>query len=116
MMRLDYVLHFNIYNLIIVVLSKYDGKTKHLSFDVKYKKIKFEKWKYNQNHCYNIIIISFTYSIGESYHTNYNPIVRSHATIQHAMIVDLVLVQFDLHTSYDYFFVPCQPNSLPPLC
>ena len=43
MMRLDYVLHFNIYNLIIVVLSKYDGKTKHLSFDVKYKKIKFEK-------------------------------------------------------------------------
>lgn len=77
---------------LIVMLSKYDGKIIVLFLDVNSIEINVEWWKYNQNDCYNNIIINSTHSIGGFYHTI--PIARSYGRIQHVITTDLDLVQF----------------------
>ena len=54
--------------------------------------LNIEWWKYNQKNCYNIIVINYAYYIGRI--LPYKPIVGSYGRYQHAIVLDLDLVQF----------------------
>jgi hypothetical protein len=66
-----------------MILTCEDEKNQVSIFDV-------EKRKYNQNNCYNIIIINFAYSIGGIQFYDRGPYDR----VEHVVISDLDLVQF----------------------
>lgn len=49
-----------------VMLLKHDGRIKCQPFDVRSIQSNVEKWKYNQNNYYHIVIINFACYIGGS--------------------------------------------------
>lgn len=50
-----------------VMILKHDEKTKRLFVDGTIIQIDAKWWKYNENNCYDVIIIDFSHCIKDSY-------------------------------------------------